>query len=100
MRTWMRSKVRLLFITCAVLLAIPAIALADQINADGDIVAPNNQTTVNLGDVDPGQKLTTKVSFQLNCNSQQHANPGGTISLDFNSGASSAAVTSATNASI
>jgi len=96
----MRSKVRLLFITCAVLLAIPAIALADQINADGDIVAPNNQTTVNLGDVDPGQTLTPKVSFQLNCNSQQHANPGGTISLDFNSGASSAAVTSATNASI
>jgi hypothetical protein len=36
MRTWMRGKVRLLFITCAVLLAIPAIALADDLRNNID----------------------------------------------------------------
>jgi hypothetical protein len=37
MRTRLRSKVTLLFMTCAVLLAIPAMALADTVtnNIDG-----------------------------------------------------------------
>src|SRR5215217_8527217 len=43
MRTWLRSKVMLLFITCAVVLAIPAIALAD--NVQNDVVAGGNDTT-------------------------------------------------------
>src|ERR687889_2597055 len=52
MRTWMRSKVRLLFMTCAVLLAIPAIALADNSVADGDGVTPlTDNPTMAFGDV-------------------------------------------------
>src|SRR5829696_4983934 len=52
MRTWMRSKVRLLFITCAVLLAIPAIALADNAIADGDGVTPlTDNPTMAFGNV-------------------------------------------------
>src|SRR5688572_9590547 len=34
MRTYLRGKITLLFITCAVVLAIPAIALADNITND------------------------------------------------------------------
>jgi hypothetical protein len=36
MRTMLRGKISLLFMTCAVLLAIPAIALADVISGDAD----------------------------------------------------------------
>src|SRR5215218_4767410 len=36
MRTWMRSKVRLLFITCALPISIPAIALADDLRNNID----------------------------------------------------------------
>jgi hypothetical protein len=103
MQTKLRSKVTLLFMTLGMLLAFAGVALADQINADGDIVAPNNQTTVNLGDVDPGQTLAPEVSFQLNCNSQQHANPGGTISLNYSAAGSTIPAggsLNATNASI
>jgi hypothetical protein len=44
MRTKLRSKVTLLFMTCAVVLAIPAIALAD--NVKNDVVAGGNDTIV------------------------------------------------------
>jgi len=43
MRTKLRSKVTLLFMTCALLLAIPAIVLAD--NVKNDVVAGGNDTT-------------------------------------------------------
>jgi hypothetical protein len=36
MRTWLRGKITLLFMTCAVLLAVPAIALADDLRNDLD----------------------------------------------------------------
>jgi hypothetical protein len=51
MRTKLRSKVTLLFLTCAVLLAIPAIVLADNIgnNLDGSIDADVETTSVNTG---------------------------------------------------
>ena len=51
MRTWMRSKVRLLFMTCAVLLAIPAIALADNAISDGDGPVPLADSNMAFGDV-------------------------------------------------
>jgi hypothetical protein len=43
MRTWLRGKMTLLFIVCAALIAIPAIALAD--NVKNDVVAGGNDTT-------------------------------------------------------
>src|SRR5215204_2649634 len=43
MRTYLRGKITLLFIVCAALLAIPAIALAD--NVKNDVVAGGNDTT-------------------------------------------------------
>jgi hypothetical protein len=87
----------------AVLLAIPAVAaIADQLNVDGDILT-NATTNVNLGDVNPGQTLSPQVSFQLNCNSQNHVNQGATVSLNYsaaNSTIPSGGSLSATNASI
>ena len=66
MRTMLRSHFKLLFVVCAVVLAIPAIALADIIQADddGDTVAvdSNNSLTIN-----PGQSAVRNGSFQLAC---------------------------------
>jgi hypothetical protein len=43
MRTKLRSKVTLLFMTCALLIAIPAIAaIADQLRIDGDVLNTSN----------------------------------------------------------
>ena len=49
MRTKLRSKYGLLFVVCAVLLAIPVMALADLVgnNLDNDTL-DNNRETVNL----------------------------------------------------
>src|SRR5215208_551103 len=50
MRTWMRSKVRLLFMTCAVLLAIPAVALASDVNvAVVDVTSPEGAVSLSPG---------------------------------------------------
>ena len=51
MRTFLRSKVRLLFMTCAVLLAIPAIALADNItnNLDASVDSTAEVMTLQVG---------------------------------------------------
>ena len=46
MRTFLRGKVTLLFMTCAVLLAIPAIVLAD--NVQNDVVATAGQKIVSV----------------------------------------------------
>jgi hypothetical protein len=52
MRTWLRGKITLLFMTCAVVLAVPAIALADNAVSDGDGVTPiTNQDMAFSGDV-------------------------------------------------
>jgi hypothetical protein len=69
MRTWMRSKVRLLFITCAVLLAIPAIALADNAVADGDGVTPiTDNPTMAFGNVGCNVASTNKALIAISRN--------------------------------
>src|SRR5215213_282730 len=69
MRTWMRSKVRLLFITCAVLLAIPAIALADNAVADGDGVTPlTDNPTMAFGNVGCNIAATNKALIAISRN--------------------------------
>ena len=51
MRTYLRGKITLLFITCAVLLAIPAVALADTVynNLDGTVDAALENITLTEG---------------------------------------------------
>jgi hypothetical protein len=84
MRTFLRGKVTLLFMTFGLLLAIPAIALADQIIGDGDTVT-GTQQTVALGTVAPGAQITKTASFTLLCNSAQHIEQAETLSLNFSS---------------
>jgi hypothetical protein len=87
MRTWLRSKATLLFLTLAVLLAIPAIALADIVVADGDgVVGTPLSGTRNLGSVNPGATLTPSVDFYLRCESKNHFNSDDTANINFASG--------------
>lgn len=67
--------------TIAVLSGITA--YADTIPADGDAVAPGNQTLVMLPPASPGQVVTRKVDFNLTCAGLSHAAPGATIQLDL-----------------
>ena len=82
MRTYLRGKITLLFITCAVVLAIPAIALADNITNDitatAEVMAlqvgatSGNTTTLSVipqnGDGKNGCNLTggTSATFSVN----------------------------------
>src|SRR5215217_4663302 len=87
MRTYLRGKITLLFMTFGLLIAIPAVALADVIVADGDTgdVVTTPQQTVELGTVAPGATVTKNASFTLQCNSAQHIEVGETLSLLFSS---------------
>jgi VCBS repeat-containing protein len=78
MRTKLRGKVTLLFLTLGLLLAVPAVALAaDVVVPDGDLVTPLNQAgdatnPINLGPVKGGVQLTKDVSFELQCASNNN----------------------------
>jgi len=67
---------------------VTSLALADTIQSDGDIVAPNIQTTLNLGTVAPGATLSPKVSFQLSCDGNKHVDNGQSVILSYNASAS------------
>ncbi|CAN5659635.1 hypothetical protein BH18ACT11_BH18ACT11_22010 [soil metagenome] len=54
MRTFLRGKFTLLFMTCAIVLAIPAIALADNTVADGDDTVAFNDSNMAMGSVCSG----------------------------------------------
>jgi hypothetical protein len=65
----MRSKVRLLFMTCALVLAIPAIALADNAVADGDGVTPlTDNPTMAFGNVGCNVASTNKALIAISRN--------------------------------
>src|SRR5215208_8079418 len=112
MRTYLRGKITLLFMTFGLLLAIPAVALADIITADSDTVttAPGVQLTKDLGTVAAGATVTPNptVDFYLNCNGSNHLNDGQTDNITFASknivrtggGAFSGGNASATNSSV
>ena len=87
MRTFLRGKVTLLFMVLGMLLAIPAVALADQIVGDADVVDANIQGSENLGTVAPGATVSPnpQVGFWLECNGSNHLNPGQTVNLTFGS---------------
>ena len=59
MRTWLRGKITLLFMTCAVLLAVPAIALADDIsnNLDATVDAAAEVMPLTTGGADGTTQL-------------------------------------------
>jgi len=87
MRTFLKGTVTLLFMMLGMLLAVPAVALADVIVADGDTgdAVTTPQQTVELGTVAPGATVTKNASFTLQCNSAQHIEVGETLSLLFSS---------------
>ena len=68
MRTKLRSKISLLFMTCAVLLAIPAIALADNAIADGDGLAPIVDQDMAFGNVACGVESQKSALIAINRN--------------------------------
>jgi hypothetical protein len=64
LRTMLRGKISLLFLTIAVLIAVPAIAFAaDQVNADGDgLAAPITNQDMAAGSV-PCNVATKKTAL-------------------------------------
>ena len=104
MRLHFQSR-RLVFLTCIILaglLAMPLAALADQLIADGDILAVGSQAVVNIT-VAPGATVTPKVSFQLLCDGKQHVDDGVSINIEYsdaNSTKPTGGSLSATNALI
>ena len=91
MRTKLRGKFWLLFMILGLLLAVPAIALADIIVADGDIITTGNQAgtaanPIDIGKVKAGGSVSRQVSIQLVCNGNKHVDQGQTITLDATPG--------------
>jgi hypothetical protein len=93
MRTYLRGKVTLLFMMLGMLIAIPAVALADVIVADADLVTLGNQAgtptnPIDLGTVGPGAVVKPngqlpQVSFLLQCSGNRHVDDTQTVSLAF-----------------
>ena len=67
MRTRLRSKVTLLFMTCAVLLAIPAMALASDVDVNSvvDVTTPNSAVTLQ-----PGQSENITINMEVRGNQE------------------------------
>jgi hypothetical protein len=65
MRTRLRSKMMLLFMTCAVLLAVPAMALASEVNVNSviDVTTPNGAVTLQ-----PGQSENITINMEVRGN--------------------------------
>jgi hypothetical protein len=71
MRTMLRSKITLLFMSMGLLLAIPAVALANDILFDN---LTDNSGSINLGTIAPGASASgTLTTLALECNSQGNA---------------------------
>src|SRR5215217_4491229 len=90
MRTWLRGKATLLFMTLGLLLAIPAVALAaDIVVPDGDLVTLGNQAgnatnPINLGPVKGGVALTKQISFELQCiSNNNHVDNAQGVNIAF-----------------
>jgi hypothetical protein len=91
MRTFLRGKVTLLFMTLGLLLAVPTIALADIVVADGDFITTGNQAgtsanPIDIGKVKAGGSVERQVSFQLQCNGSRHVDQNQTVTLDATPG--------------
>src|SRR5918997_552949 len=108
MRTKLRSKITLFFMTLGMLLAVPAVAFAaDQLLSDVIEASAGPQPVRNLGTVNPGATLTPNVNFSVLCNGAAgHFNSDDSVTLNFNSATSSVspaaagATVSATNTTV
>jgi hypothetical protein len=69
----------------ALLLLTAAVAFADTISGDADLVADGAQGTHDLGVVGPGAVITVPVSFVLKCAGIRHVDPGQTVTLSLSS---------------
>src|SRR5215210_8692530 len=86
----MRGKFSLLFVVCALLLAVPVVAYAaDQIVADGDTLTTGDQATRDLGTVAPGATVTPNIDFYLKCGGNQHFNSDDHADISFDNASSS-----------
>src|SRR5919107_3222595 len=67
MRTWLRSKTGLLFMTCALLIAVPGVAwAADAVVSDGDVLtAPITDQDMAAGSVPCNSPTTKKANIAL-----------------------------------
>jgi hypothetical protein len=62
-------------------LAVPTVAAADTVFADGDALSPGNQMTVHLGEVAPGAMVPVDVAMRLTCKNSSHVAAGSTIAV-------------------
>ena len=85
MRTWLRGKFALLFMTCAVVLAIPAVAIADNAVADGDGAVAFNDSNMVVGAVCSGveksQTAPVKITRQGNATATNTFANGATVTV-------------------
>jgi hypothetical protein len=80
-RTFRIGRASTLAIAC--LLAGASLAYADTVPADGDLVAPGQQMTVDLGEHAVGEVVQAPVEFSLTCAGLAHADEGTTIGLQL-----------------
>ena len=66
-------------LTVIALIGGAAAAIADTLIYDGDIVAVDVQTEVDLGTVSPGAMIYQTIGVSLVCDSKRHADPGTTV---------------------
>jgi hypothetical protein len=80
----MRRPIRRAIVAALTTLTLMTVAAyADTVPADGDAVAPGNQSLVTLPDSAPGQVVTWPINFKLVCSGLNHAAAGATITLDL-----------------
>ena len=78
-----RSARRAIVAALTTLILLTVAAYPDTVPADGDAVAPGNQSFVTLPDASPGQVVTWPINFKLVCSGLNHAAAGATIQLDL-----------------
>ena len=78
-----RGRWSLVLGTLLLAAALAAVAYADQIEPDADLVLVGDQSSRNLGTVAAGATVTPGVSFELHCNGNKHVNSGQNVDLTF-----------------
>jgi hypothetical protein len=63
----------------ATLILTTIAAQAETVTADGDVLAPGVQASVDLGTVSPGQDIHVDVDFILTCTGTSHVNAGQVV---------------------
>ena len=77
----LRPVFRALVLALTGSIAFAGVASADIALADGDLVEPDAQTTIDLGAVLPGAEVAVPVRFVLMCTGTQHVDTGQTVAI-------------------